>query len=121
MKLVSFFADGQERFGVLLDGNIVDFTSRAKESPFAAHRGIGSLLALIEGGVDGIAFANNLLAQFDSDSSSCAVYSTDDITWRAPVLRPSKICCVAFNNTANSSRILRGPKPLLYLLSLRAH
>ena len=27
-----------------------------------------------------------------------------------PVRRPSKICCVALNNSANSDRILRGPK-----------
>jgi 2-keto-4-pentenoate hydratase/2-oxohepta-3-ene-1,7-dioic acid hydratase in catechol pathway len=38
------------------------------------------------------------------------------VTWRPPVARPSKICCVAFNNSANSDRIMRGPKhPALFL------
>ena len=115
MKLASFFADGRERFGALCDGHVVDFTGHAPASPNAIGRGIGSALDLIEAGVEGIAFAENVLARYHRDSSSSAIYSTDDITWRAPVLRPSKLCCVAFNNTANSGRIIRGPKhPALF-------
>jgi 2-keto-4-pentenoate hydratase/2-oxohepta-3-ene-1,7-dioic acid hydratase in catechol pathway len=37
-------------------------------------------------------------------------FSPTDITWHPPVRRPSKICCLALNNSANSDRILRGPK-----------
>jgi 2-keto-4-pentenoate hydratase/2-oxohepta-3-ene-1,7-dioic acid hydratase in catechol pathway len=115
MKVVSFFADGRERFGALLDGQVIDFTRDAGASSLAARRGIGSVLDLIEAGADGAALAENLLARFDENSSNCTIYSIDDITWRAPVLRPSKICCIAFNNTANSGRILRGPKhPALF-------
>jgi 2-keto-4-pentenoate hydratase/2-oxohepta-3-ene-1,7-dioic acid hydratase in catechol pathway len=114
MKVVSFFADGQERFGALLDGHVVDFTPHVGRSAFAA-RGMGSVLDLIDAGVEGVAFAENRLAQYDEDSSSAKIYSTDDIIWRPPVLRPSKLCCVAFNNTANSGRILTGPKhPALF-------
>jgi 2-keto-4-pentenoate hydratase/2-oxohepta-3-ene-1,7-dioic acid hydratase in catechol pathway len=114
MKVVSFFADGRERFGALLDGHVVDFTPHVGASPLAA-RGIGSVLDLIEAGADGIGFAEYLLARPNAGSSSSAIYSTDDVTWRAPVLRPSKLCCVAFNNTANTGRILRGPKhPALF-------
>jgi 2-keto-4-pentenoate hydratase/2-oxohepta-3-ene-1,7-dioic acid hydratase in catechol pathway len=32
------------------------------------------------------------------------------VTWHPPVRRPSKICCLALNNSANSDRILRGPE-----------
>jgi len=114
MKVVSFFADGRERFGALFDGQVVDFTRDAGAPSFASPRGIGSVLDLIEAGADGVALAENLLARHGNYSSS-TIYSIDDITWRAPVLRPSKICCIAFNNTANSGRILRGPKhPALF-------
>jgi 2-keto-4-pentenoate hydratase/2-oxohepta-3-ene-1,7-dioic acid hydratase in catechol pathway len=37
-------------------------------------------------------------------------FCTDRVTWQPPVRRPSKICCVALNNSANSDRILSGPK-----------
>jgi len=43
-------------------------------------------------------------------------YSTSDITWYPPVRRPSKICCLALNNSANSDRILQGPKhPAMFI------
>jgi 2-keto-4-pentenoate hydratase/2-oxohepta-3-ene-1,7-dioic acid hydratase in catechol pathway len=115
VKLTSFFADGRERFGALRDRSVVDFTAHSAGSRHVAGAGLGSLLALIEAGVDGIAFAETLLARYDRDPASSPSYSIDDITWRTPVLRPSKLCCVAFNNTANSGRILQGPKhPALF-------
>jgi 2-keto-4-pentenoate hydratase/2-oxohepta-3-ene-1,7-dioic acid hydratase in catechol pathway len=115
VKLVSFFADGQERFGALLDGHVVDFTVDEDETTRTAGRGIRSVLDLIEAGSGGIAFAESVLARYHSDHSRAATYSFDDIAWRAPVLRPSKLCCVAFNNTANSGRIMKGPNhPALF-------
>jgi 2-keto-4-pentenoate hydratase/2-oxohepta-3-ene-1,7-dioic acid hydratase in catechol pathway len=115
MRLVSFFANGRERFGALLHDSIVDFTSHGGCSSHAACPNPNSVLDLIEAGADGTAFAENLLAQYDQDPCSFTIYSSDDITWRAPVLRPSKLCCVAFNNTANSGRIMTGPKhPALF-------
>jgi 2-keto-4-pentenoate hydratase/2-oxohepta-3-ene-1,7-dioic acid hydratase in catechol pathway len=109
MKLVSFFADGEERFGALIDEQVVDFTFDDGVSANHAGRDIGSVLDLIEAGTDGFAFAEGILSRYNSDSSRAALYSTDAIAWRAPVLRPSKLCCIAFNNTANSGRIMKGP------------
>ncbi|MEY2603000.1 MAG: hypothetical protein QOH31_771, partial [Verrucomicrobiota bacterium] len=114
MKLTSFFADGRERFGALRERSVVDFTGHSAGSCLAGA-GLSSLLELIEAGVEGIAFAETLLAGYDRNPASFRSYPIDDITWRTPVLRPSKLCCVAFNNTANSGRILRGPKhPALF-------
>jgi 2-keto-4-pentenoate hydratase/2-oxohepta-3-ene-1,7-dioic acid hydratase in catechol pathway len=115
VKLASFFADGRERFGVLRGRTLVDFTRHAAGFRRPAGAGFRTLLELIEAGVDGIAFAEAPLANYDRDPASCGSYSIDDITWRPPVLRPSKLCCVAFNNTANTGRILQGPKhPALF-------
>ncbi len=32
------------------------------------------------------------------------------VHWYAPVRKPSKICCLALNNSANADRIMSGPK-----------
>jgi 2-keto-4-pentenoate hydratase/2-oxohepta-3-ene-1,7-dioic acid hydratase in catechol pathway len=109
MKLASFFADGQERFGALLDKRVVDFSSHSGGLSHGNRPPPSTVLDLIAAGDDGIAFAETLLARCARERLSSAIYSIDDITWRAPVLRPSKLCCVAFNNTANSSRIMQGP------------
>jgi hypothetical protein len=37
VKLASFFVDGQERFGALLDGRVVDFTGDGGGSPNATR------------------------------------------------------------------------------------
>jgi 2-keto-4-pentenoate hydratase/2-oxohepta-3-ene-1,7-dioic acid hydratase in catechol pathway len=115
MRLVSYFANGRERFGALLQGQIVDFSSHGADSLHAACPNLNSVLGLIEAGAEGIAFAETLLARYGRDPSSLTIYSTDEVAWRAPVLRPSKLCCVAFNNTANSGRIMTGPRhPALF-------
>jgi len=43
-------------------------------------------------------------------SSAKHRYSPGQVAWLPPVRRPSKICCLALNNSANSDRILKGPK-----------
>jgi len=35
--------------------------------------------------------------------------ATDDVVWAPPLPRPSKIVCLALNNSANRSRIISGP------------
>jgi 2-keto-4-pentenoate hydratase/2-oxohepta-3-ene-1,7-dioic acid hydratase in catechol pathway len=109
VKLASFFAEDRERYGALRGGSVVDFTDQANGQAFR------TVLDLIEAGDDGIAFAETVLGRYDRDSTSVTAYSTDRIIWRTPILRPSKLCCVAFNNTANSDRIMKGPKhPALF-------
>jgi len=45
-----------------------------------------------------------------------AAVALEAVTLHAPVRRPSKICCLALNNSANSDRILQGPKhPAMFL------
>ncbi len=39
-----------------------------------------------------------------------SIYAMDEVTWRAPVPNPSKICCLALNNSANADRIMSGPR-----------
>jgi 2-keto-4-pentenoate hydratase/2-oxohepta-3-ene-1,7-dioic acid hydratase in catechol pathway len=91
MKLASFHAGGRDRIGIAIDGTTL-----------MAMPGVGSVLELIEAG--SYAF------------TSVERYSMNDVAWHAPVRRPSKICCLALNNSANSDRILEGPKhPAMFI------
>ncbi len=91
MKLASFRAGGKDRIGISFDGAILVEIS-----------GPGSILELIETGSEVVASANK--------------YPLNDVVWYPPVRRPSKICCLALNNSANSDRILQGPKhPAMFI------
>jgi 2-keto-4-pentenoate hydratase/2-oxohepta-3-ene-1,7-dioic acid hydratase in catechol pathway len=100
VKLASFRADGQDRIGISHDGATLIEIS-----------GPRTMLELIE------------TAQEIRESAE--TYSANDVIWHAPVRRPSKICCLALNNSANSDRILQGPKhPAMFIKpasSLLAH
>ena len=91
MKLASFHAGGRDRIGVSKDGEYLNEIT-----------GPGSILELIESG-----------AEIRADGQR---FTTRGVTWHAPVRRPSKICCLALNNSANSDRIIQGPKhPAMFI------
>lgn len=79
------------------------------------------MLALIEGGSavlqqltrinEALAKTPDLLASIDDSS----------IQWHPPVPKPSKICCLALNNSANSERIMTGPShPAVFVKAANA-
>jgi 2-keto-4-pentenoate hydratase/2-oxohepta-3-ene-1,7-dioic acid hydratase in catechol pathway len=93
VKLASFNASGRDRVGVAVDDqHLVDLPDFA------------DMLALIEAGASGLAAARAALA---NPTAQC--YRLDQVRWHAPVRRPSKIVCIALNNSANADRILSGP------------
>ena len=95
MKLASFHGRGLDRIGVSLDGETITEIS-----------GFRSVLEVIESGP-------GVLAQIQRGAETFLV---EDVVWYAPVRRPSKICCLALNNSANSDRILQGPKhPAMFI------
>ncbi len=95
MKLASFRAEGLDRVGLSADGETIHEIS-----------GFRDILDLIEAGTDTLA---NLKRGVET-------FQAGDVEWYAPVRRPSKICCLALNNSANSDRILQGPKhPAMFI------
>jgi 2-keto-4-pentenoate hydratase/2-oxohepta-3-ene-1,7-dioic acid hydratase in catechol pathway len=91
VRLASFHARGKDRIGTSLDGATLIEIS-----------GPRCILELIESG--------------EAPRLSTQTYSLSDVSWYAPVRRPSKICCLALNNSANSDRILQGPKhPAMFI------
>ena len=110
MKVASFFAAGRERFGVWTEAGLIDCsragaTTATASSPEPTRP--DSVLELIEAGEAGLAGVETLLLRARKSPHEVEVFAADAVLWRAPVLRPSKVCCVAFNNSANSGRILQ--------------
>jgi 2-keto-4-pentenoate hydratase/2-oxohepta-3-ene-1,7-dioic acid hydratase in catechol pathway len=115
MKVASFFTAGRERFGVWTEAGLIDL-SRAGAAASSLEPGRpNSVLELIEAGGAGLARVEDLLARARTSPHEVEVFAADAVLWRPPVLKPSKVCCVAFNNSANSDRILQGPRhPALF-------
>jgi len=99
MRLASYRADGRDRIGVSLDGEtLVDLA--------AAGIATTDLLGVIEAGPEAL----DRIAALLRDPPADALHGRDAVTWHPPVRRPSKICCIALNNSANSERIIAGPR-----------
>ena len=115
MRLASFFADCRERIGFVSgEASLVDLTL-AYESLLASRgepkaQALASvvtppdMIAFIEGGESAMQAAREA-AEFVRSSGATAgpsgerlAFSFDEVRWRAPVRRPSKIVCVALNN-----------------------
>jgi 2-keto-4-pentenoate hydratase/2-oxohepta-3-ene-1,7-dioic acid hydratase in catechol pathway len=109
MKIASFFAAGRERFGVWTEAGMIDLSHPRDTSSSPEPDRPTSVLELIEAGSMGLASMELTLARARTRPKGLAAFDAAAVHWRAPVLRPSKIICVAFNNNANSERILQGP------------
>ncbi|HEX7759360.1 MAG TPA: fumarylacetoacetate hydrolase family protein [Caulobacteraceae bacterium] len=115
MKLASFHADEAARVGLAIDGvGVVELSAQVVGADPALWP--DSVDALIAAGPQAWDLAREAARRITADPAGASVYALDAVSWRPPVARPSKICCVAFNNSANSDRIMRGPKhPALFL------
>ncbi|MBS0612170.1 MAG: fumarylacetoacetate hydrolase family protein [Proteobacteria bacterium] len=116
MRLVSFEHKGADRAGVALDADTILDLSSAFALAGAGEQAPRSVQELIEGGGEALTLLRQGLTAARADRSRARLYLTTDIHWRAPVRRPSKICCLALNNSANADRILSGPKhPAMFI------
>jgi 2-keto-4-pentenoate hydratase/2-oxohepta-3-ene-1,7-dioic acid hydratase in catechol pathway len=111
MKLASFRAEGRDCIGIAEgESHLRDISEAltAASPPNAAPR---NLVEVIEMGNDGVALLRRIAAE-----GSGRLYSIADIEWQPPVRRPSKLCCLALNNSANAERIMSGPKhPAMFI------
>jgi 2-keto-4-pentenoate hydratase/2-oxohepta-3-ene-1,7-dioic acid hydratase in catechol pathway len=72
------------------------------------------MLELIEGGEPALEWARR--ASDAADRSACEQFALSEVLWLTPIRRPSKICCIALNNSANKDRIIRGPQsPAMFI------
>lgn len=116
MRLASFNANGKNRYGLTLDEqrvyDLMAILARDAQDPPAPN----SLLDLIEQGPAALRRAESIQNDIRANPEAFPYYRVADIRFLAPVTRPSKICCIALNNSANVERILSGPKhPAMFI------
>ena len=116
MKLASFRAAGRDRVGMLIDGKLIDVLAALAAAGAASADRPRTLLEMIEAGAAGLEELQRLAQREASGSGTGERFSTDEVLWQAPVRRPSKICCLALNNSANADRIIQGPRhPAMFI------
>lgn len=126
MRLASFAAGGFDRFGAVAEsGGLIDLREafRAMDgiAASAADAFPRNMVEFIEGGFVLMQKAKDALEFARDKPGAVPVYAADSVVWHAPVRRPSKMLCVANNNTAFQDTIMKGPKtPAFFVKSTAA-
>lgn len=111
MKLASFHANGENRIGLAINHDALvdvdEILTLAGVDPRSVPR---SMLELIEASPELWRSLRAAARRASEDPRGLTSYPVDGIEWHAPVRNPSKICCLALNNSANAERIMSGPK-----------
>ncbi len=113
MRLASFHARGRDRLGAaLVDGTLIDLAeaAAAADADTRGNAALVDMIALIEGGEAALSAARSAVAYALAHSGAVPRYRPGEVRWHPPVRRPSKVVCLALNNSANADRILSGPK-----------
>ena len=114
MKLASFLAGDTERIGLEVGDQLVDLATVDISVPHLTPP--RTMLELIEAGPAGLDWLQRAAQRAVADTAAGLRFRLDEIVWRPPVRRPSKICCIALNNSANSDRIMSGPShPAMFI------
>jgi 2-keto-4-pentenoate hydratase/2-oxohepta-3-ene-1,7-dioic acid hydratase in catechol pathway len=118
MKLASFSFEGEDKLGVLVaEGRVVDIAAALGAATGAPPQAWArDMLALIQAGEPALEDVRNALRWVEANPGSAPLIPADRVTWHPPVRNPTKLCCLALNNSANVDRIVSGPKhPAIFI------
>jgi 2-keto-4-pentenoate hydratase/2-oxohepta-3-ene-1,7-dioic acid hydratase in catechol pathway len=112
MKIASFHAAGRDRLGaVISDDALIDLAEAARAAGVGDDgAGLSDMAAFIEQGARAEEATRRAVDLALARPQQVPRYRMHEVGWHAPVRRPSKIVCLALNNSANADRILSGPK-----------
>ena len=117
MRLASFHAQGRDRIGAAVaDDALVDLAEAALVLGFQSGDDaidpatLSDLIALIEAGEGPLAQVRRAVELARARPDAMPRYGVSGVRWHPPVRRPSKLVCLALNNSANKDRILSGPQ-----------
>jgi 2-keto-4-pentenoate hydratase/2-oxohepta-3-ene-1,7-dioic acid hydratase in catechol pathway len=112
MRLASFQVLGRDRLGAALDGELIDLAEATSAAGLtvSAPGALCDMVSFIEGGAELRAAADAALEFARSHPGAVPRYEPGAVRWQPPVRRPSKLVCLALNNSANADRILAGPR-----------
>lgn len=110
MKLASFRHSGRDSIGIVdaQGTHVFDLEPVWSRVPGMAVPAPRSMMDLIEAGAGVLQLLKDALGNAPEILGQAIPIGVVEL--QAPVRRPSKICCIALNNSANSDRIMQGPK-----------
>jgi 2-keto-4-pentenoate hydratase/2-oxohepta-3-ene-1,7-dioic acid hydratase in catechol pathway len=110
LKIASVRIDGTDMLAVEgPDGRIVGLAEAQQAFDGKAAPWASDMMLLIEAGVDAVKAIARLRGQLSDKPDAVRALEAAQLHWHPPVRRPSKICCLALNNSANADRIMKGP------------
>lgn len=117
MRLASVHIEGRDRLGAVLDDDgLIDLAEAVAAADLDASRGdvgpaaLAEMIAFIEAGGPALDLAERALDHARAHPAQVPRYPLGRVRWQPPVRRPSKLVCLALNNSANADRIISGPK-----------
>jgi 2-keto-4-pentenoate hydratase/2-oxohepta-3-ene-1,7-dioic acid hydratase in catechol pathway len=122
MKLASVSHQGSNRIAALIDDATLVDLAKAVEGLNGTRPDDWpqDMIALIEGGPATLETAGAAV-RWAQQNAGAARIAADEVRWQPPVRRPSKLCCLALNNSANADRIMSGPKhPAIFIKAANA-
>ena len=104
------------------DGNIYSLHEAQKTIQHKIQPWAYNMLDLIEAGETSLSSLSLLKeAILKWNGVPLPVVDSEKLEWHPPVRKPSKICCLALNNSANADRIISGPKhPAVFIKASNA-
>lgn len=90
-------------------GQIVSLPEALKALTGVSQGWSYDMLSLIEAGPAAMQALAKVHDALSAGLGAVNALAPEAVQWHPPVRRPSKICCLALNNSANSDRIMSGP------------
>ena len=90
-------------------GQVASLPEALKAFTGASHAWGYDMVSLIEAGSVAMQDLAKVHDALSTDPGAVSAIASEAIQWHPPVRKPSKICCLALNNSANSDRIMSGP------------
>jgi 2-keto-4-pentenoate hydratase/2-oxohepta-3-ene-1,7-dioic acid hydratase in catechol pathway len=122
MKIASFDHQNIEKLGIVLaDDRLVDIEQVIAAMGDLPKAWARDMISLIESGPAGLLELQKIADWAAAHPDKITPLADSDVVWQPPVRRPSKICCLALNNSANAERIISGPKhPAIFVKAANA-
>jgi 2-keto-4-pentenoate hydratase/2-oxohepta-3-ene-1,7-dioic acid hydratase in catechol pathway len=114
MKLASFRHDGRDRIGFASDNALIDLADAAR----ATNRMLpaNDMIGLIEAGDEGLRTLRAAQEFVARNPGSVKLIDPAAVEWQPPVRQPSKILCIALNNSASDDRKISAPDHPLFFM-----
>lgn len=115
MKLASFRYQDRDRIGFAAGERLHDLEDAARAMDCPALP-VSNMIELIEAGQAGLSYVRRAQEFMQRNPDVATAIDAGDVEWHPPVRRPSKILCIALNNSASDTRKISAPEHPLFFI-----